>query len=106
MRLLLVLVAALAATLAPLASTAAVEEPRTDCCEQTTHQSDNCAECIVCVSGLCCVLPAGAFPLGDNSVVIGRLDWSARVGLGRNDPPPLPPPRHPIGPFLFSNPIK
>jgi hypothetical protein len=98
MRLLVVFVTALATTLTPLASTYAIEEccdDWVDCGEQRAYQNELCSDCIVCVTGLCCVLPADSFVVGGSPCVIGRLDWPARVGELRNDPPPLPPPRHP-----------
>jgi len=104
-RLLVVFVTALAATLTPLASTFPVEECCDDCDEPRAYQSELCSDCIVCVTGLCCVLPADAFVVGGSPCIIGRLDWPARVGDLRNDPPPLPPPRHAGRSQAFPQPI-
>lgn len=91
-RLLLVALVALAAIFTPLASTYAVEECCGNCDEQRAAQSVLCSDCIVCGTGLCCLLPADPFVVGSPSV-IGRLPWPARTGQSRNDPPLLPPPR-------------
>jgi hypothetical protein len=93
-RLLVVFVAALAATLAPLSTNAGMGLPRSDCCEHATHAGPDCSDCIVCVTGLNCVLPVTMPAIPGTEVVIARLAWQAFTAEMRADPPPLPPPRN------------
>lgn len=92
-RLLAVLVAALAAIFSPLSTNAAMDERRSDCCEHTTHQTDHCSDCLVCATGLSCVLPGSALFWPDAGIVVAQLDRQAFTAETRNEPPPLPPPR-------------
>ena len=101
-RLLVLCVAALAATFASAFSNATPEPRRDDCCEQTAHQSEQSAECVRCATGQCCMLPANALFLPDSPAIIGRVPWAVSSGKVRTDPPPLPPPRSSDRPQLFS----
>ncbi len=100
-RLLLVLVAALASILAPLSTNVALDARRGDCCEHATHAAPHCPDCIVCVTGLSCVLPDITAGLTDSGAVIACLPWQTFTAETRTDPPPLPPPRPAAGLIEF-----
>lgn len=102
-RLLVVFVALLALAMTPLAATAAMDPRRSDCCEHSSHQTDHCSDCIVCVSGLSCVVPVTARLLPGDRPIVARLVWTARVGETRTEPPRLTPPRAPAGFRILSS---
>jgi len=92
-RLLVVFVAALATTFAPLPANAVPEPSCDDCCGHATHATDDCVHCVVCPTGLNCVLPADSLFHLSSPPVVGRILWLALSGETRSYPPPLPPPR-------------